>query len=130
MKITPTHLDDFARNAFAGASTHVSANTHYRLEQAALAAVRAPSQLADSSGKHSPRQWTWFGLGIGGGALLASVLMITLWSPLSQTPAPTPVIAEAAAAVSTDPNVWSTDLDEDPSMYAWIASQESLMASR
>lgn len=126
MSNTTDHLDDFARRAFADASRSVSANTHYRLEQASLAAVRAPSQLGAPAVRPLHR-WAWF----GGGALLASVVAIALWTPLTrQSHTPTPVIADSAAAISTDPNVWSTDLDEDPSMYAWIASKEAVVVSR
>lgn len=123
------HLDEFARKSFSSATANVSANTHYRLEQAVNAAVRAPGQLAASN--RPSRQWKWFGFGIGGGALLASVIAVMLWNPSTRSvTSPAPSVASVPASISTDPNVWSTDLDEDPSMYAWLASKEALAVAR
>ena len=126
MKTMNTDFDQSARDSFAAAASMVSPNTHYRLEQAVQAAIRAPAQLQET--RSQPRQWKWFGLGLGGGAVFASLLVVALWNPLSTT-TQTPAIAESSA-VSTDPTDWSADLDDDPSMYAWIASAEGAAVVR
>ena len=122
-------LDAFARQTFGDATSHVSANTHYRLEQAVNAAVRAPAQLNGDSPIPHRQQWQWFGIGIGGGALLASVVGLMVWNPFS-SPEASSVAPVAVVSVSMDPVVWSADLDEDPSMYAWLASKEALAVAR
>lgn len=134
------NMDSQIRDVFGTAVSHVSLNTHYRLEQAMQAAVRAPDALAAPS-RSSVRRRTWV-WGMGGGAALAAVAAVALLSPTFQTVDQTATqtvaqVNDAAlpSAITADPGVTidgSTAWDEDPAFYAWLNSPEarSLVATK
>ena len=126
------NTDDQIRQLFESASKQVSLNAHYRLEQAAQAAIRSRALPPVT-----PRR-SWLQFGLGGGAIAAAVVGLALFLPPHNQTAPQAALTASstapaapvsqgqtgaikAAALPDDSTAW----DEDPAFYAWLTSPEA-----
>lgn len=126
-----TDNDQDIRNLFDTASRNVSLNTHYRLEQAVHAAIRAPDVMAPVS--KTRRGWLW---GVGASAVMASVALVAVLvvPRLHVDVVPVNAVAKTSPVPATSGELveGSTAWDEDPAFYAWLSSPEakSLVATK